>query len=223
FRCVVPVLASPASARYARQYHCLERSGIRIQPTRPSRPTLTCSAPSLLACLPRPRLSIHLADLLPSSSRRAAPPSLPPPALRAKPPGRMDVEYHEEYVRNSSGVQLFTCGWLPASTSPRALVFLCHGLRHGMQRLHERYAWSSSIFLSYTSFSFLSSYFTCLYINDDENSLSQRSSSYFACEHIQPLPLYVRLVYYTKVSRAVCVGIGSIVFSFNTVHSLQRH
>ncbi|KAF7002688.1 hypothetical protein CFC21_018133, partial [Triticum aestivum] len=43
----------------------------------------------------------------------------------------MDVEYHEEYVRNSSGVQLFTCGWLPASTSPRALVFLCHG--YGME------------------------------------------------------------------------------------------
>ncbi|XP_047060876.1 caffeoylshikimate esterase-like isoform X1 [Lolium rigidum] len=43
----------------------------------------------------------------------------------------MDVEYHEEYVRNSSGLQLFTCGWLPASTSPKALVFLCHG--YGME------------------------------------------------------------------------------------------
>uniref|UniRef100_A0A0E0JHR4 Serine aminopeptidase S33 domain-containing protein n=1 Tax=Oryza punctata TaxID=4537 RepID=A0A0E0JHR4_ORYPU len=39
----------------------------------------------------------------------------------------MEVEYHEEYVRNSRGVQLFTCGWLPAKTSPKALVFLCHG------------------------------------------------------------------------------------------------
>uniref|UniRef100_A0A0E0FKZ1 Serine aminopeptidase S33 domain-containing protein n=1 Tax=Oryza nivara TaxID=4536 RepID=A0A0E0FKZ1_ORYNI len=39
----------------------------------------------------------------------------------------MEVEYHEEYVRNSRGVQLFTCGWLPAKTLPKALVFLCHG------------------------------------------------------------------------------------------------
>ncbi|XP_015688394.2 caffeoylshikimate esterase-like [Oryza brachyantha] len=39
----------------------------------------------------------------------------------------MEVEYHEEYVRSSGGVQLFTCGWLPAKTSPKALVFLCHG------------------------------------------------------------------------------------------------
>lgn len=43
----------------------------------------------------------------------------------------MDVEYHEEYVRNPRGVQLFTCGWLPASSSPKALVFLCHG--YGME------------------------------------------------------------------------------------------
>jgi hypothetical protein len=28
---------------------------------------------------------------------------------------------------NPRGVQLFTCGWLPASPSPKALVFLCHG------------------------------------------------------------------------------------------------
>ena len=34
----------------------------------------------------------------------------------------------QEYVRNPRGVQLFTCGWLPASSSPpKALVFLCHG------------------------------------------------------------------------------------------------
>ncbi|CAN6328546.1 unnamed protein product [Urochloa humidicola] len=39
----------------------------------------------------------------------------------------MDIEYHEELVRNSRGVQLFTCRWLPASSSPKALVFLCHG------------------------------------------------------------------------------------------------
>lgn len=43
----------------------------------------------------------------------------------------MEIEYHEEYVRNSRGVQLFTCGWLPAATSPKALVFLCHG--YGME------------------------------------------------------------------------------------------
>ncbi|XP_062197650.1 caffeoylshikimate esterase-like [Phragmites australis] len=43
----------------------------------------------------------------------------------------MEVEYHEEYVRNSRGVQLFTCGWLPVATSPKALVFLCHG--YGME------------------------------------------------------------------------------------------
>ncbi|PWA77476.1 alpha/beta-Hydrolases superfamily protein [Artemisia annua] len=38
----------------------------------------------------------------------------------------MDVEYQEEYIKNSRGVQLFTCKWLPHS-SPKALVFLCHG------------------------------------------------------------------------------------------------
>ncbi|KAM7255107.1 hypothetical protein ACFE04_020348 [Oxalis oulophora] len=42
----------------------------------------------------------------------------------------MEVEYQEEYIRNSRGVQLFTCKWLPFS-SPRALVFLCHG--YGME------------------------------------------------------------------------------------------
>ncbi|XP_059294825.1 caffeoylshikimate esterase [Lycium ferocissimum] len=42
----------------------------------------------------------------------------------------MGVEYHEEYIRNSRGVQLFTCRWLPFS-SPKALVFLCHG--YGME------------------------------------------------------------------------------------------
>ncbi|KAK3020842.1 hypothetical protein RJ639_045524 [Escallonia herrerae] len=44
----------------------------------------------------------------------------------------MEVEYTEEYVRNSRGVQLFTCRWLPAAfPSPKALVFLCHG--YGME------------------------------------------------------------------------------------------
>ncbi|TVU19009.1 hypothetical protein EJB05_35132 [Eragrostis curvula] len=39
----------------------------------------------------------------------------------------MDVDYHEEFVTSSRGLQLFTCGWKPASSSPKALVFLCHG------------------------------------------------------------------------------------------------
>ncbi|XP_024966901.1 caffeoylshikimate esterase-like [Cynara cardunculus var. scolymus] len=42
----------------------------------------------------------------------------------------MEVEYQEEYIRNSRGVQLFTCKWLPVSP-PKALVFLCHG--YGME------------------------------------------------------------------------------------------
>ncbi|KAH6799734.1 hypothetical protein C2S51_036218 [Perilla frutescens var. frutescens] len=42
----------------------------------------------------------------------------------------MDVEYCEEYIKNSRGVQLFTCRWLPISC-PKALVFLCHG--YGME------------------------------------------------------------------------------------------
>ncbi|KAK9055830.1 hypothetical protein SSX86_026915 [Deinandra increscens subsp. villosa] len=42
----------------------------------------------------------------------------------------MEVEYQEEYIRNSRGVQLFTCRWLPLSP-PKALVFLCHG--YGME------------------------------------------------------------------------------------------
>lgn len=42
----------------------------------------------------------------------------------------MDCEYQEVYIRNSRGVQLFTCRWLPFS-SPKALVFLCHG--YGME------------------------------------------------------------------------------------------
>nr|XP_010921664.1 caffeoylshikimate esterase [Elaeis guineensis] len=43
----------------------------------------------------------------------------------------MEVEYQEEFIRNSRGVQLFTCRWLPSSSSPKALVFLCHG--YGME------------------------------------------------------------------------------------------
>ncbi|KAL4310038.1 hypothetical protein GQ457_01G053830 [Hibiscus cannabinus] len=39
-------------------------------------------------------------------------------------------EYQEEYIRNSRATLLFTCRWLPFS-SPKALVFLCHG--YGME------------------------------------------------------------------------------------------
>ncbi|XP_042406621.1 caffeoylshikimate esterase-like [Zingiber officinale] len=39
----------------------------------------------------------------------------------------MEVDYQEEYIKNSRGLQLFTCRWLPLSSSPKALVFLCHG------------------------------------------------------------------------------------------------
>jgi alpha-beta hydrolase superfamily lysophospholipase len=34
----------------------------------------------------------------------------------------------QEYVRNSRGMKLFSCSWVPkGSDPPRALVFLCHG------------------------------------------------------------------------------------------------
>ncbi|CAN6330122.1 unnamed protein product [Urochloa humidicola] len=44
--------------------------------------------------------------------------------------GVLDHEYQEEYVRNSRGMKLFACRWLPGrgrKESPKALVFLCHG------------------------------------------------------------------------------------------------
>ncbi|XP_058762363.1 caffeoylshikimate esterase-like isoform X2 [Vicia villosa] len=40
-------------------------------------------------------------------------------------------EYKEGYWKNSREMQLFTCKWLPISSSPKALVFLCHG--YGME------------------------------------------------------------------------------------------
>ncbi|KAG7017996.1 Caffeoylshikimate esterase [Cucurbita argyrosperma subsp. argyrosperma] len=43
----------------------------------------------------------------------------------------MEVQYQEEYLRNSRGVQIFTCRWIPRLSSPKALVFLCHG--YGME------------------------------------------------------------------------------------------
>ncbi|XP_066359035.1 caffeoylshikimate esterase-like isoform X2 [Miscanthus floridulus] len=40
----------------------------------------------------------------------------------------LDHEYKEEYVRNSRGMRLFACTWLPGKRrTPKALVFLCHG------------------------------------------------------------------------------------------------
>ncbi|KAI3905223.1 hypothetical protein MKX01_017469 [Papaver californicum] len=42
----------------------------------------------------------------------------------------MDIEYQEEYIRNSRGVHLCPCRWLTFS-SPKALVFHCHG--YGME------------------------------------------------------------------------------------------
>ncbi|MCO5549049.1 hypothetical protein L7F22_002515 [Adiantum nelumboides] len=38
-----------------------------------------------------------------------------------------NVLYREEFILNSKGLKLFTCRWLPSSTSIKALVFLCHG------------------------------------------------------------------------------------------------
>jgi len=39
------------------------------------------------------------------------------------------IVFRQEYIKSSRGVQLFTCRWLPAnSCSPKALVFLCHGI-----------------------------------------------------------------------------------------------
>ncbi|RDX81812.1 Caffeoylshikimate esterase, partial [Mucuna pruriens] len=35
-------------------------------------------------------------------------------------------KYYEVYKRNSRGIKLFSCRWLPYS-SPKGLIFLCHG------------------------------------------------------------------------------------------------
>ncbi|CAA7044232.1 unnamed protein product [Microthlaspi erraticum] len=44
---------------------------------------------------------------------------------------KSEFQYHEDYIRNSRGVELFACRWIPSSSSPKALVFLCHG--YGME------------------------------------------------------------------------------------------
>ncbi|KAF3580870.1 hypothetical protein DY000_02036142 [Brassica cretica] len=43
---------------------------------------------------------------------------------------KSEFQYHEDYIKNSRGVELFACRWIPSS-SPKALVFLCHG--YGME------------------------------------------------------------------------------------------
>ncbi|KAL2620012.1 hypothetical protein R1flu_000217 [Riccia fluitans] len=35
--------------------------------------------------------------------------------------------YGEEYIRNSRGMRLFTCHWLPLEKDVKAVIFLCHG------------------------------------------------------------------------------------------------
>jgi hypothetical protein len=43
----------------------------------------------------------------------------------------------QEYVRNTRGVQLFTCGWLPAAASPKALIFLDASTRRWSLRVAD--------------------------------------------------------------------------------------
>ncbi|XP_071708048.1 caffeoylshikimate esterase-like [Rutidosis leptorrhynchoides] len=38
-----------------------------------------------------------------------------------------NVIYEEEFIKNSKGIQLFTCRWMPVDIEPKALVFLNHG------------------------------------------------------------------------------------------------
>lgn len=48
-------------------------------------------------------------------------------------------QLYQGYWKNSREMQLFTCKWLPISSSPKALVFLCHGsilYLHSFQSLH---------------------------------------------------------------------------------------
>jgi hypothetical protein len=55
-------------------------------------------------------------------------PGLAPPGFNLAKEMCM-VVCRQGYIRSSRGVQLFTCRWLPSgSSSPRALVFLCHGI-----------------------------------------------------------------------------------------------
>ncbi|OMP02679.1 Alpha/beta hydrolase-1 [Corchorus olitorius] len=38
-----------------------------------------------------------------------------------------NVSYDEEFIKNSRGLKLFTCKWIPAKKDPKALIFICHG------------------------------------------------------------------------------------------------
>ncbi|XP_071734543.1 caffeoylshikimate esterase-like [Rutidosis leptorrhynchoides] len=38
-----------------------------------------------------------------------------------------NVKYEEEFIKNSKGIKLFTCRWMPVDIEPKALVFLNHG------------------------------------------------------------------------------------------------
>ncbi|KAL3643461.1 hypothetical protein CASFOL_014276 [Castilleja foliolosa] len=41
--------------------------------------------------------------------------------------GNNTFRYEEKFISNSNGAKLFTCSWLPLSSEPKGLIFLCHG------------------------------------------------------------------------------------------------
>lgn len=47
--------------------------------------------------------------------------------------------YAQCFIKNTRGLKLFTCKWLPTNQEPRALIFLCHGYgMECMQHQHEQ-------------------------------------------------------------------------------------
>ncbi|WZZ40208.1 hypothetical protein YC2023_036467 [Brassica napus] len=38
-----------------------------------------------------------------------------------------NIMYEESFIKNTRGMKLFTCKWLPANQEPKALIFICHG------------------------------------------------------------------------------------------------
>ncbi|EFH38779.1 hydrolase, alpha/beta fold family protein [Arabidopsis lyrata subsp. lyrata] len=38
-----------------------------------------------------------------------------------------NIKYEESFIKNTRGMKLFTCKWVPANQEPKALVFICHG------------------------------------------------------------------------------------------------
>ncbi|VYS54952.1 unnamed protein product [Arabidopsis thaliana] len=38
-----------------------------------------------------------------------------------------NIKYEESFIKNTRGMKLFTCKWVPAKQEPKALVFICHG------------------------------------------------------------------------------------------------